>query len=50
VRVTPAVPSDPVVALVTEPLAERKTTAAPDIGSPLESLSEAVVQPEGTTT
>ena len=42
-------PSAPVVALVTEPLADRKVTAAPEIGLPLESVSDAVVQPVGMT-
>ncbi len=42
-RVALAMPSAPVVALVTEPPADRKVTAAPAIGLPLESVSDAVV-------
>ena len=49
VSATPAVPSEPVVALVTEPPADLKLNAAPEMGLPLESVSYAVVQPVGMT-
>jgi hypothetical protein len=50
VRAVLAVPSEPVVRVVTFPAAERKPMGTPTRGSPLESTTTAVVQPGGAIT